>query len=137
MSRKYKEAVNVTLMTGKSANPSALGPILGQRGIKINEFKEEFSKKTVQFKDNIPLATRILIYPNRKFSVIIKTSPSSFFFKKLLNISKGNSEPGAKKFATIDIRFIYDFVKSSYNQSSEAFLQNKCKILISAAKSMG
>src|SRR3990167_2395778 len=79
------------------ANPAPpVGPALGQHGVNIMEFCEQFNAKT-QKQAGLIIPAIITIYQDRSFTFILKTPPASVLLKKAAGIEKGSGVPNKEK----------------------------------------
>lgn len=94
MSKNKKIAgyIKLQVAAGK-ANPSPpIGPALGQRGVNIMEFCNQFNAKTKAMEPGSPIPVVITVYADKSFTFITRTPPVSYFLKKFGNIAKGSAE---------------------------------------------
>lgn len=123
------------------ANPSPpLGPALGQRGVNIMEFCKQFNAET----SNLPniekgtlLSTKIWVYGDKSFKIIIQGPPASVLIKKVLGISKGSSDPNKNKVATISRKQLEEVAKIKMPDLTAADLDAAVNTIAGSAKSMG
>jgi large subunit ribosomal protein L11 len=117
--------IKIVLNTQSARPGPPIGPILGQYGVDINSFCNEFNKKTLFFKKNIPVLVFLYINKNRKYTLKIKMTPVSDLLK---NISK---------YGTISLKQIYEVAKLQQKViSKDIKIKSICKILIGTLKSM-
>ena len=87
--------------TGGSATPGPpLGPALGQHGVNIQQFINDFNNATQDRRGEIVPAV-LTIYEDRSFSFILKTPPTSELIKKAAGIKKGAGNPLTQKVGSI------------------------------------
>ncbi|KAJ7068103.1 mitochondrial 54S ribosomal protein YmL19 [Mycena amicta] len=79
---------------GKAAPTPPVGPALGARGVKSMDFCKEFNARTAHIEQGVPVPTLITIQPDRSFTFITKTPPTSYFLKQVAGIDKGAGKPG-------------------------------------------
>ncbi|KAJ3551859.1 hypothetical protein NM688_g4465 [Phlebia brevispora] len=88
------QIVRILVPAGKAAPTPPVGPALGARGVKSMDFCKEFNARTAHLEPGIPTPTLITVQPDRTFSFIIKTPPTTYFLKQAAGIEKGTGKPG-------------------------------------------
>src|SRR6056297_1271205 len=96
MAKKLVKQVKVQAVGGQATPAPPLGPVLGQAGINIGEFVNQFNEKTQERRGEI-VPTVINVYDDRSFSFIIKTTPASRMILKAIGKDKGSQKPGISK----------------------------------------
>jgi large subunit ribosomal protein L11 len=135
MIKKYKEIFKLTINAGQANASPPIGPMLGQRGINIMEFSKEFNNNTKNLKEETLIPVNIILNKNRSFNLNINKPISSYFFKKITNITKGSTQAKHNIINTIKIQDIYEIAQLL--KYEELPLKSVCKILIASANSMG
>ncbi len=101
MAEKKIKAVVKIQATGGAATPAPpLGPILGQQGVNIAQFVNDFNNATQDRKGEVVPAV-LTIYEDRSFSFVLKIAPASELIKKAAKIAKGSGKPLSEKVGTI------------------------------------
>jgi large subunit ribosomal protein L11 len=101
MAKKIAGFIKLQIPAGK-ANPSPpIGPALGQRGVNIMEFCKAFNAATQAIEVGLPVSVVIVVYVDKSFTFILKTTPVSVLLKKAAKIQKGSSRPHVDKVGKI------------------------------------
>lgn len=86
--------IKLQIGAGK-ANPSPpVGPALGQRGLNIMEFCKQFNDRTKKLEPGVPIPVVISVFPDKSFTFITRTPPTSYLVKKEAGIQSGSKTPG-------------------------------------------
>ena len=125
------------------ANPAPpVGPALGQHGVNIMAFCNEFNDRT-KSDPGITLPVVINIFKDKSFKFIIKKPPTSVLIKKVLGLSlekkpgSGAKNPGKEVVAKMNMKQVQEVILiknkdlNSYNDKAAI------KTIIGTAKSMG
>jgi len=91
MAKKLIKQVKVQAKGGKATPAPPLGPVLGQAGINIGEFVNQFNEQTRERMGEI-VPTVINVYDDRSFDFIVKVSPMSRLILKKIGKDKGSSK---------------------------------------------
>lgn len=98
MSKKLIMKVNMMLPAGK-ITPQNVGAVLGPKGVNIMEFCKSFNAATQEVELGRPVRVSMDVFEDKTFTFVVKSSPTSYYLKKLVKVEKGSSN--TKKEASI------------------------------------
>ena len=136
MAKPVKTIIKLQIPAG-AANPAPpIGPALGQHGVNIAQFCQQFNEATKDMAGDI-IPAEITIYEDRSFEFKLKTPPVSALLKKAAGIEKGSgATPKVKvgKVSREDVRKIAERKMSDLNTDN---LEAAIKMVEGAARSIG
>ncbi len=135
MPKKVKIVLKLNLPAGKANPAPPVGPALGQHGVAIMEFCNQYNEKTKQMQGVIPAV--VTIYEDRSFTFELKKPPVSELIKKALNLDKGSPAPGRDMVATLTDSQIEAIAKDKLEDLNANSLAAAKKIVAGSARSMG
>ena len=119
------------------ANPSPpVGPALGQHGVNIMDFCNQFNERTKD-QQGLTIPVVISVYPDRSFSFITKSPPAAVLIKRAAKLAKASGEPNKVKVANVtsdQLREIAEIKKEDLNAAS---VETAISMLAGTARSMG
>ncbi len=134
--KKVKTIIKVNPMGG-AANPAPpLGPALGQHGINIMEFVNQYNKATEDKKGQVVPAV-ITIYEDRSFKFELKIAPVTDMIKQALKIKQGSGEPNKKKVGKLTRAQVEEIATKKLPDLNANSLESAVKIVSGTARSMG
>jgi large subunit ribosomal protein L11 len=116
-----------------------VGPALGARGVKSMDFCKEFNARTAHIEPGVPIPTLITVQPDRTFSFITKTPPTTYFLKQAAGIEKGTGRPGHEVTGTITLKHVYEIakIKATDEHMKTLPLESITRMIIGSARSLG
>ena len=122
---------------GGQANPAPpVGPALGQRGVNIMEFCNQFNARTDDRKGQV-LPVVITIYKDKSFDFVIKTPPASVLILQAANKKKGSDQPNLNKVASITWEQVKDIAETKMKDLNAFKVSSAMKMIAGTARSMG
>lgn len=100
MAKKLMTVIKLQIPAGKANPAPPIGPALGQHGVAIPVFCQQFNAKTAALGDTI-VPVEISVFEDRTFTFIMKTPPASNLILKAINVPKGSGVPNKNKIGTI------------------------------------
>lgn len=135
--KKVAKVVSLQVPAG-AANPSPpVGPALGQAGVAIMDFCNQFNDKTKEMEKGTPCPVIISVYEDRSFDFIIKTPPASYYIKKHAGLAKGSSNPSKDVAGKIKKSQIKQIAEAKMVDLSANDVEQAMKIIEGSARSMG
>ena len=135
--KKITKAVSFQAPAG-AANPSPpIGPILGQAGVAIMDFCNQFNDRTKDMEKGTPLPVKLRVFEDRSFEFDIKTPPASYYILKAANLKKGSSNPSKDVAGKIKKSQIKEIAQAKLVDLSAHDVNQAMKIIEGSARSMG
>ena len=122
---------------GGQANPAPpVGPALGQHGLPIGDFVNQFNSATQDRRGEI-VPVIINVYDDRSFDFITKTAPASDMIKKFAKIKKGSGNPLTTKVGRLTRAQLQEIAEKKMPDLNTNDVEQAMKIIAGTAKQMG
>ena len=136
MAKKLVKKIKVQSKGGKATPAPPLGPVLGQAGINIGEFVNQFNEQTRdRMGEVVPIV--ISVYDDRTFTFITKTSPASRLILKAIGKEKGSSKNTQSTAGNITKAQIREIAEIKAVDMTAASIETAMKSIEGTARSMG
>ena len=120
------------------ANPAPpVGPALGQHGVNIKAFTDEFNAKTADMEKGMPIPVVISVMKDKSFTFTMKKPPNSFFIMKAMKIKKGSSNPGTEVAGQLRSSQVKKIAEEKMEDLNAVNIEGAMKIIEGSARSMG
>lgn len=136
MAKKIKTIIKVNPMGGSASPAPPIGPALGQHGVNIMDFVNQYNKATENKKGQTVPAV-ITIYNDRSFTFELKLAPVSDMIKKELKIKQGSGEPNKNKVGKLSPQQLESIAKAKLPDLNTNNLEAAKNIITGTARSMG
>ena len=122
---------------GGAANPAPpIGPALGQHGVNIAQFCQQFNEATKDMTGSL-IPAEITIYEDRSFSFILKTPPASDMLRKAAGVEKGSGAAPKVKAGKVTKAQIREIAEKKMKDLNANDIEAASKIIEGTARSMG
>ena len=137
MSAKPVQAKIKLQVPGGEANPQPpVGPALGQHGVNIMEFINQFNDKTKDKKGWI-IPVEITVYKDRSFDFITKSPPASSLLKRAADIAKGSGVPHTEKVGQVTPAQVKEIAEAKMADLNAASIEGAMRQIEGTARSLG
>ena len=136
MAKKVEGYIKLQIPAGKATPAPPVGPALGQHGVNIVEFTNQFNARTADQGDLI-IPVVITVYNDRSFSFITKTPPAAVLIKKACKIQSGSGVPNKTKVATITKAQVKEIAELKMPDLNAASLETAESMIAGTCRSMG
>lgn len=136
MAKKITKKLKLQIPAGKATPAPPVGPALGQAGINIGEFVNQFNEKTRDKMGNI-IPVEITVYDDRSFDFIMKVSPMSSLILKKLGKEKGSGKAPSQKVGTLTKAQVREIAEEKMPDLNANDVEAAMKIVEGTARSMG
>ncbi|MCL5407451.1 MAG: 50S ribosomal protein L11 [Patescibacteria group bacterium] len=136
MMKKVKTIIKLQAPAGKATPAQPIGPALGQHGLNIMDFVNQFNAQTQKMGDTI-VPVEIRVFEDRTFDFILKSPPAAVLLQKAAGIEKGSGVPNREKVGKVNEAQIEEIAKTKISDLNCDSLESAKKIIRGTAKSMG
>ncbi|MCH8852833.1 MAG: 50S ribosomal protein L11 [Planctomycetes bacterium] len=138
MAKKKQIATQIKLQApGGQATPAPpIGPALGQHGVNIGQFVQQFNSQTASL-NGMTVPVVITVYTDKSFSFEVKSPPAAVLLKEKAQIAKGSGVPNKEKVGTVTVADCRDIAERKIADLNAHSLDQAAKIIMGTARSMG
>jgi large subunit ribosomal protein L11 len=102
MAKKVVTQIKLQIPAGQARPAPPVGPALGQAGVNIKQFCDEFNNTTkAQAGDGLIIPVVITVYADRSFTFVTKTPPAAVLLLRAAKVAKGSGEPNRDKVGNV------------------------------------
>lgn len=136
MAKKIEKQIKIQAPAGKATPAPPLGPALGQAGVNIGEFVNQFNADTQDRMGEI-VPTVITVYEDKSFDLTYKTAPASAMILKAIGEKSGSGSNLTKKVGTINRAQLEEIANAKMEDLNANDLDAAVKIIEGTCRSMG
>ncbi|HDP33810.1 MAG TPA: 50S ribosomal protein L11 [Candidatus Hydrogenedentes bacterium] len=134
--KKIKAQVKLQVNAGQANPAPPVGPALGQHGVNIMDFCNQFNERTRE-QQGLVIPVVITIFDDRSFSFITKTPPAAVLLKRSAKLAKASSEPNKTKVGSVTEAQIEEIASLKMEDLNAASLETAKSMVRGTARSMG
>ena len=134
--KKIKTIIKVFPMGGAATPAPPIGPALGQHGVNIMEFVNQYNKAT-QDKKGQKIPAEITIFEDRTFTFVIKLPPVSEMIKQELKLKSGSGVPNKTKVGKLTQAQLKKIATDKLPDLNTTSIESAMKSVAGTARSMG
>jgi len=129
------KVVKLQIEAGKATPAPPLGPALGQAGVNIGTFTQEFNEKTREMKGKLPVVLNV--YDDRSYDFTVGKPIMSWLIKEKLGLKSGSGKNLTKKVGKITQAQIKEIAEEKMSDLNAASIETAMKIVAGQCYSMG
>ena len=137
MAKKELTATIKLQAPGGQATPAPpIGPALGQHGVNIGQFVQQFNASTGEL-NGMLVTVVISVYADRSFTYEIKSPPAAVLLKDAAKLAKGSGVPHKEKVGAITKEQLRTIAERKLPDLNAYTVEAAERIVAGTARSMG
>ncbi len=138
MAKKVINQIKLQIPAGQARPAPPVGPALGQAGVNIKQFCDQFNEQTKpQAGDGLIIPVEITVYADRSFTFVTKTPPAAVLLLKAARLAKGSGEPNLNKVGTVSMAQVEEIANIKLPDLNCSDLEAAKRQVIGTARSAG
>lgn len=134
--KKVKSLIKLQVPAG-AANPAPpVGPALGQHGVNIMDFCNQFNERTKD-QQGLVIPVVISVFEDRSFSFITKSPPAAVLLKRAAKLAKASGEPNKKKVGKVTDAQLEEIATLKMQDLNAASMESAKRMIAGTARSIG
>lgn len=136
MAKKILTKIKLQIPAGQATPAPPVGPALGQHGLNIQGFCQQFNDKT---RDKMGEVTpvEITVYDDRTFDFITKTPPAGELIKKFAGVKSGAKKPNTEKAGSITEAQLREIAQIKLEDLNTDNVEAAMRTIAGTARQMG
>ena len=136
MAKQITGKIKLQASGGKATPAPPVGPALGQHGVNIGQFVQQFNERTRDLNGTtVPVV--ITVYADKSFDFIVKSPPAAVLLRQEAGLAKGSGVPNKEKVGKVTKAQIRKISEAKMNDLNAFNLDQADRIIEGTARSMG
>lgn len=136
MAKEITAKIKIQASGGQATPAPPIGPALGQHGVNIGQFVQQFNEQTRQYNGMI-VPAEITIYADRTFTFVLKSPPAAVLLKQAVGLAKGSGVTGKESVGQVNKAQLSEIAKTKMKDLNAFDLDHAERIIAGTARSMG
>ncbi|NOT01514.1 MAG: 50S ribosomal protein L11 [Phycisphaerales bacterium] len=138
MAKKKELTATIRLQApGGQATPSPpIGPALGQHGVNIGQFIQQFNAATSSL-NGMPVTVVISVFSDRSFTYEVKSPPAGVLLRDAVGLAKGSAIPNKEKVGTVTMAKVREIAQRKMADLNTTSVDAAARMIAGSARSMG
>jgi large subunit ribosomal protein L11 len=137
MAKEVTAKIKIQAPGGKATPAPPIGPALGQHGVNIGQFIQQFNARTGGDLQGVTVPAVITVYADRTFDFIVKSPPASVLLRMAANVEKGSGEPNKNKVGQVSRQQVREIAQRKMADMNSFSPEAAEKVVMGTARSMG
>jgi large subunit ribosomal protein L11 len=138
MAKKVQSQIKLQIPAGQARPAPPVGPALGQAGVNIKQFCDEFNAATKAMAgEGLTIPVVITVYVDRSFTFITKTPPVATLLFKAAKLEKGSGQPNRSKVGRVTMAQVTEIAKTKLKDLNCSQLESAISQVVGTARSSG
>jgi large subunit ribosomal protein L11 len=134
--KQPKAFIKLQVPAGQANPAPPVGPALGQHGVNIMDFCNQFNERTKD-QQGLIIPVVISVFEDRSFSFITKTPPAAVLLKRAAKLAKASGEPNKVKVGTVTDGQLEEIATLKMPDLNAANIDSAKRMIAGTARSMG
>lgn len=136
MAKEILVKIKLQAQGGKATPAPPIGPALGQHGVNIGQFVQQFNAQTGALNGMI-VPVEITVYKDKTFTFIVKSPPAAVLLKEAAGIAQGSGVPNKEKVGKVTWSQVRKISERKAKDLNAFDLDHADRIIAGTARSMG
>ncbi len=136
MAKQITGKIKLQAPGGQATPAPPIGPALGQHGVNIGQFVQQFNEKTKEL-NGMTVPVEITVYNDRSFDFIVKSPPAAVLLKQEAGVAKGSGVPHTDKVGKVTWEQCKKIAERKLEDLNAFDVESGAKIIAGTARSMG
>ena len=136
MAKEITAKIKLQCPGGQATPAPPVGPALGQHGVNIGQFVQQFNERTRHMQGTI-IPVEITVYKDRKFDFITKSPPAAVLLKQAAGIAKGSGVPNKEKVGKVTKEQVRKIAEQKLKDLNARDVDHAARLIEGTARSMG
>ena len=136
MAKELVTQIKLQAPGGQATPAPPIGPALGQHGVNIGQFVQQFNDRTKELNGTtVPVV--ISVYKDKSFDFEVKSPPAAVLLKQAAQIAKGSGVPNKEKVGTVTNDQLKQIAETKFKDLNAHDIDQAARIIAGTARSMG
>jgi large subunit ribosomal protein L11 len=136
MAKQVAKTIKLQAPGGQATPAPPIGPALGQHGVNIGQFVQQFNAQTKEL-NGMTVPVEITVFKDKTFTFIVKSPPAAVLLKEAAGVAKGSGVPNKEKVGKVTRAQVRAISERKKNDLNAFDMDHADRIVAGTARSMG
>ena len=136
MAKVITAKIKLQCAGGQATPAPPVGPALGQHGVNIGQFVQQFNERTRDMA-GVTIPVEITVYKDSTFEFITKSPPAAVLLKQAAGIAKGSGVPNKEKVGKVSKEHVRKIAEQKLKDLNARDVDHAMRLIEGTARSMG